>query len=325
MSAPTTRFTLGLDLTTLGAKASVQRRATARTGEKVSLTDVAEYLDLAREAGVELVTVGESFRLEDTSRQDAWLDPAVLASRLGAEGHLTDGPAIAPALPAGFIDPVRLARAVAGIHARSGGNGGWQVPISTTAGGVHEEIRRVWAANKDANTGGRRPLLVTAPTDRATAVVAGRHSDVVRLRVSTIEEAREWRTAIRTAATQAGRNPDDVRVVVDAITVIGDDAASALFRADLLRDLGSQADTLTVAGTARGVAEELQAWSASGAVDGVVILPGSVPTDVVALATQLAPELRSLGVLEGDGVAEDLLPASAGLDAALDAALANWN
>lgn len=114
-------------------------------------------------------------------------------------------------------------------------------------------------------------------------------------------------------------------MVVDAITVIGDDAASALFRADLLRDLGSQADTLTVAGTARGVAEELQAWSASGAVDGVVILPGSVPTDVVALATQLAPELRSLGVLEGDGVAEDLLPASAGLDAALDAALANWN
>ena len=301
MSArPTPRtLTLGLDLTTLGAKTSSFRRESAATGERVALSDVVDYIALAREAGVDLVTFGEAFRLDDVSRSDAWLDPAVIASRLAAAGVLHDGPTVVPALPAGFLDPVRLARAVAGIHARSGGRAGWQVPISATAGGVHAEVRRVWEATADAQVGGRTPLIVTAPLEATTAVVAGRYSDVVRLQVADVAEARRRRTAIRTAAEQAGRNPDDVRVVVDAVTVVAQDAASALFRADLLRDLGTHADhdQLTVAGTARGVADVFEDWFSQDAVDGFVVLPGSLPADVHSLATELAPALVARGLL----------------------------
>lgn len=301
MSArPTPRtLTLGLDLTTLGAKTSSFRRESAATGERVALSDVVDYIALAREAGVDLVTFGEAFRLDDVSRSDAWLDPAVIASRLAAAGVLHDGPTVVPALPAGFLDPVRLARAVAGIHARSGGRAGWQVPISATAGGVHAEVRRVWDATADAQVGGRTPLIVTAPLEATTAVVAGRYSDVVRLQVADVAEARRRRTAIRTAAEQAGRNPDDVRVVVDAVTVVAQDAASALFRADLLRDLGTHADhdQLTVAGTARGVADVFEDWFSQDAVDGFVVLPGSLPADVHSLATELAPALVARGLL----------------------------
>jgi len=296
-----TTLTLGLDLTTLGAKASSFRRPEASTGERVELADVAEYVALAREAGVDLITFGEAFRLDGSPRQDAWLDPAVIASRLAATGALENGPVVVPALPAGFLDPVRLARAVAGIHARSAGRAGWQLPISATAGGVHAEVRRVWAATPDAQVGGRTPLVVTAPLEPTTAVVAGRYSDVVRLQVSDPVEAQRRRAAIRTAAEQAGRNPDDVRVVVDAVTVVAQDAPSALFRADLLRDLGTHPDhdQLTVAGTARGVADVFEDWFTQGAVDGFVVLPGSLPADVHALAHELAPALVERGLLAG--------------------------
>jgi len=294
-------LTLGLDLTTLGAKASSFRRPDASAGDRVELSDVAEYVALAREAGVDLIAFGEAFRLDANPRHDAWLDPAVISSRLAATGALTDGPVVVPALPAGFLDPVRLARAVAGIHARSAGRAGWQLPISATAGGVHAEVRRVWEATPDAQVGGRTPLIVTAPLEATTAVVAGRYSDVVRLQVSDLAEAHRRRAAIRTAAEQAGRNPDDVRVVVDAVTVIAQDAPSALFRADLLRDLGTHADhdQLTVAGTARGVADVFEDWFTQGAVDGFVVLPGSLPADVHALAHELAPSLVERGLLAG--------------------------
>ena len=292
-------FTLGLDLTTLGAKSPAHRRATAVSGERVVISDVVEYFALAREAGVDLVTIGESFRLDDAPRNDAWLDPAVISSRLAAAGVLDGGPRVVPALPAGLLDPVRLARAVLGIHARSGGRAGWQVPSSPTAGGVHAEVLRVWGAAEDGLVQGRKPLLVTAPAEAEAAVVAGRYSDVVRLRVTSIEEAIARRTAIRTAAAEAGRNPNDVRVLVDAVTVIANDEASALFRADLIRDVGTHAglEPLTIAGTPSGVADEFEEWFVSGAVDGIVVLPGSLPADVHALATQLAPELRERGLL----------------------------
>lgn len=295
----TGRLLLGVDLTTTGAKAPLHRRSSAGTGQRVSLGDVADYVALSRDAGAELVTFGESFRLDDAPRNDAWLDPAVIASRLAAAGLLDGGQRVVSALPGGFLDPMRLARAIAGIHARSGGRAGWQLPTSTTSGGVHAEVRRVWSLTPEARTGGRAPLLVTAPTDPATAVVAGRWSDVVRLRVTDVAEARRRRLAIRTAAEQAGRNPDDVRVVVDAVTVISDDAASALFRADLLRDLGTVEgpEPLTVAGTGGGVADVLQEWVEADAADGFVVLPGSLPTDVLAIAGSLAPELRERGLL----------------------------
>lgn len=294
-----TPITLGLDLTATGAKAPLHIRSGAALGRTVPLGDVADYLVLAAEAGVDFVTFGESFRLDEAPRPDAWLDPAVVTSRLAAAGLLASAPAVVAALPAGFLDPVRLARAIAGIHARSGGRAGWQLPTSPTAGGVHAEVRRVWAASRDAATGGHQPLLVTAPTEATTAVVAGQHSDVVRLRVSERAEASERRSAIRTAAAAAGRNPDQVRVVLDVVTVLADDTASARFRADLLRDLGEQPGpaALTVAGTPGEVASELESWVADGAVDGFVLIPGSLPTDVLALVSGLAPQLRERGLL----------------------------
>ncbi|ROR93152.1 alkanesulfonate monooxygenase SsuD/methylene tetrahydromethanopterin reductase-like flavin-dependent oxidoreductase (luciferase family) [Salana multivorans] len=301
---PTTRLTLGLDLTGLGAKAPLHTRARSSRAQHVSLGDVSDYLLLAAEAGIDLVTVGESFRLDDAARPDAWLDPAVLVSRLAAAGLLHGATAIVPALPAGLLDPVRLARAVAGLQVRTDGRAGWQLPATVTAGGVHAEVRRVWAGDRALVTAGA-PLLVTAPAEPEAAVVAGRHSDVVRLRVSDLAEAAARREAIRTAAAAAGRNPDDVRVVVDVVTVIAQDELSAQFRADLLRDVSDgaseEAATLTLAGTAQTVADALEEWA--GVVDGFVLVPGSLPTDALAIAHGLVPELAARGLVPAPAAA----------------------
>lgn len=295
-----TALTLGIDLTGLGAKAPVHTRArgTDLPAQHVSLGDVSDYLHLISEAGIDLVTVGESFRLDDAPRPDAWLDPAVLVSRLAAAGLLHGATTLVPALPAGLLDPVRLARAVASLQVRTQGRTGWQVRTSPTSGGVHAEVRRVWEGDRAlAAAATAAPLLVTTLTDPADVVVAGRHSDVVRLRVTGVAQARERRDAIRTAAAAAGRNPADVRVVLDVLTVIGQDDASARFRADLLRDVSDapREEPLTIAGTAASVAAELGGWA--GVVDGFVLVPGSLPTDVVAIAGALVPALTERALL----------------------------
>ncbi|ACQ79884.1 hypothetical protein Bcav_1628 [Beutenbergia cavernae DSM 12333] len=293
---------LGVDLTTVGVASSPYRRASAHDDERIDVSDVARYVRLAESARADFVTFGTSFRLESGAapRRDAWLDPAVVASRLADPRHLgTHAPALVPALPAGLIDPIRLAHAIAGLHARSGGLGAWQVTPSPTAGGVFAEILRVWEAAPD-RPGGDRPALVVPVGSPEDVSVAGRYADVVRLRVSDPEAARALRAGVRTAAAGAGRDPDGVPVLVDALTVIADDASSAEFRADLIRDVGGvdpTEDLLTIAGTPAHAADVVEEWVRAEAADGVVVLPGSLPADVVALARDVTPELVSRGLL----------------------------
>lgn len=288
-----TGLVLGLDLTGAGVAPARHRRTTAPV-QRLALGDLADYVQLAQTAGIDLVVLGESFRLDDAARSDSWLDPAVAASRLAAAGLLAGRTHVVPALPAGYLDPLRLARAIGALQDRSGGRAGWQVPIFPTADGVHAEIRRAWHARTERH-GGTTPLLVTAPREASDAVVVGNHSDVVRLDVRSRAEAIARRRAVRTAAERAGRDPEDVRVLVDARCVIGEDSASAQFRADLLRDLDADLDPLTFAGTGQDVAQELHDWAEAGAADGFVLTPGSLRSDVTAIVRELAPALDSRG------------------------------
>ena len=71
----------------------------------------------------------------------------------------------------------------------------------------------------------------------ASVAVAGAYADVVRIEASDAQAARALREAVRAAATTAGRDPDDVRVLVDAVVLISPDAAAARARLDILGDL----------------------------------------------------------------------------------------
>ena len=142
------------------------------------------------------------------------------------------------------------------------------------------------------------PVVVRGDSAEALAL-AGRRADVVRVRATTLDGARALRDQVRAAAAEAGRNPDDLRVLVDVYAVIGQDRASAQARLDLLEGLeGITWDTgsLTHVGTARDLAEVVEEWFDAGAADGFTIRPSSLRTDLDALVDDVVPLLQEAGV-----------------------------
>ncbi|QGH69794.1 LLM class flavin-dependent oxidoreductase [Pseudactinotalea sp. HY158] len=140
-------------------------------------------------------------------------------------------------------------------------------------------------------------MVVRVGSDVDVEIAAAR-ADVARLRVDSVEEARNLRAALRTAARDWGRDADEIKVLVDVHTLIAPDAARAQARADLLRDLGlAPADgLLRTAGPAHELARLWQNWVRAGAADGFTVIPASVPTDVVALVSEVLPDLRARGL-----------------------------
>ncbi|WP_421733549.1 LLM class flavin-dependent oxidoreductase [Cellulomonas sp.] len=141
---------------------------------------------------------------------------------------------------------------------------------------------------------GHPPIVVRVGSD-ASFGLAARHADVVRISATDRDEALDLRLRLRAAAAAAGREPGDLRVLVDAFVVIGPDRASARARLDLLTELeGVEWDTgsLTHVGTARDLADTFLDWSAVGAADGFVVRPASLHTDLDVLVDGVVPLLR---------------------------------
>lgn len=143
-----------------------------------------------------------------------------------------------------------------------------------------------------------RPVVVLRADGPAALAVAGRHADVVRVRAGDRQAAVAHRREIREAARHEGRTPDEVRVLVDVVAVLGPDRASARARLDLLREIdgtGWDTGSLIVAGTPQDLAALVADWVDAGAADGFVVRPGSVQTDLVGLVDGVVPLLRAAG------------------------------
>jgi len=145
---------------------------------------------------------------------------------------------------------------------------------------------------------GQPPVVVRAGTP-ASLDLAARRADVVRVRAATRDEAAALRARVRDAAADAGRDPDDLRVLVDAYVVVGDTRASAQARLDLLEDLEGvswDTDSLTHVGTARDLAVTVEEWAHAGAADGFLLRPSSLSTDLDAIVDGVVPLLQGAGL-----------------------------
>ncbi|GEK21104.1 LLM class flavin-dependent oxidoreductase [Cellulomonas xylanilytica] len=142
---------------------------------------------------------------------------------------------------------------------------------------------------------GRPPVVVRVRSDESFGLAA-RHADVVRISATTRDEALDLRLRLRAAAVAAGREPGDLRVLADAFAVTGPDEASARARLDLLTELDGvrwDTDSLTHVGTARKLTDTFLDWWEIGAVDGFVVRPSSLHTDLDALVDGVVPMLRT--------------------------------
>jgi len=147
------------------------------------------------------------------------------------------------------------------------------------------------------------PVVVVRGDSDAALAVAAEHADVVRVRATTLEQARSLREQVRSAAADHGRNPDDVIVLVDLYAVIGPDRASAQARLDLLEGLAGvswDTDSYTHVGTDRDLAATAEEWLLAGATDGFTVRPSSLQTDLVALVDGVVPLLRRAGIYKSE-------------------------
>ncbi len=104
---------------------------------------------------------------------------------------------------------------------------------------------------------------------------------------------------IDAAAHDAGRAGEDrPQVLADLVVFLGPDAAAAEGRKARLDDLAGAAftsDATIFTGTAAELAELLLEWRAAG-LTGFRLRPGAIPDDLLAITTELVPELQRRGV-----------------------------
>ncbi|GAA1645690.1 LLM class flavin-dependent oxidoreductase [Georgenia ruanii] len=300
------KATIGLDLTGLGVSGATDGFSADLPVEKADLARLASYTRSAHRGGVSFVSLGEQFRLRSDRavRHDSWLDPVVAARRISP--HAAAG--LVPSVPVRGADLSLVAGELAQISSTGGAWAGLQVSdhngdtdaLARTLSGVTGTLPRRAGAAKAA-----RPRVCVPVSTESEVELAGSFADVVRIREQDLEWARELRYAVRAAARAAGR--EDVRVLVDLHAVISADRASAEARAELVADIdGDDAPwrgALSAVGTPGDVADLIQTWVQGGAADGFVVLPGSLPADVVGLLRGVLPELRTRGLVAEQAVA----------------------
>ncbi|WP_420114687.1 hypothetical protein [Pseudactinotalea sp.] len=296
---------VALDLSGTGAP-----RAWAGSGDSESeafiMGRLAGLASLADKGGVDLIALDSSFRLGSGRRRDDWLDGALAASRLGRHtGALT----VAASVPLGVTDAAHVASAVGSVHKATEGRAAWQVERGTrplSARSVDAVITALGAPRVSRRTGrdvnAKAAQVVVTVREPLDLELAAARADIARIRVATLEEAIASRAAIRQAAAEWGRAADDVRVLVDVSTVLAADDDGARARADLLTVLENEsereadASLLSFVGTSAGFADLWQEWVDAGAADGFTVIPASVPTDVLAVVTEVLDELTARGL-----------------------------
>jgi len=296
--APRTRHTTGaalrtslvaLDLSGAGAPRE-WRRGADPDAESFIMGRLAGLAALADKGGVDLITLDETFHAAGQRRRDDWLDGAVAASRLSR--HTTTA-TLVTTVPLGPTRPDHVAGALASVHRASAGRAGWQ--LETNAAVAPRTVDAVIGAWGRPSA---RPQLVVPVRTAVDGELAAARADVARLSVATFEEAHAARAAIRQAAADWGRDPDEVQVLVDVQAVISADRPSARARWDLLTSLETQprAVPLRSLGTAADLADLWGSWVHRGGADGFTVIPASVPTDVAALVQQVVPALEARGL-----------------------------
>ncbi|MEU4375975.1 MULTISPECIES: LLM class flavin-dependent oxidoreductase [Pseudonocardia] len=138
-----------------------------------------------------------------------------------------------------------------------------------------------------------QPLTVLRGDEIEALATVGRYADVVRVAADTVAGAAEARDRVRAAVADAGRDPEQVTVLLDVETLLGDDAAARLRELDAL----APADADTVPATLRHVGDPaalaglLRDAAEERAADGFVLAPLALPSGVDEIVDGLLPAL----------------------------------
>ncbi|HEY0576007.1 MAG TPA: LLM class flavin-dependent oxidoreductase [Pseudonocardia sp.] len=152
------------------------------------------------------------------------------------------------------------------------------------------------------------PVVLRADEPEALPVV-GRWAQVVRIAAPDLAAASAARARVRDAVAAAGRDPDEVAVLLDVETLLADttdQAQATLAQLDgwagaggfALRTHTQRAATAEVIGTPAALADLIEDAVRGRAADGVTLVPLALPSGLRFIADRLVPllaerELRS--------------------------------
>jgi alkanesulfonate monooxygenase SsuD/methylene tetrahydromethanopterin reductase-like flavin-dependent oxidoreductase (luciferase family) len=281
------RMHLGVELRGAG-----RHPAALRLGgvDPAALADPAWWTQLVRDAaarGLDLVV------LPAPGDPAGVLDVMTLAERIAP---FVPGIGLVPQVDVAAAEPTVPAKAIATLDVVSTG---WE-PV--TSAGWREAGPVVEGVLDPGDDGVRRlprsrPLIVVRADGPDALAVAARHADVVRVAAAGLDAAQDVRERVRAAAAAAGRDPDDLTILLDVEVHLAGDAADA--RASL-RQLDRSGElppsTLRVVGTAVELANLVERTVALRAADGITFLPLALPTDLLAVTRQVVPLLAGRGL-----------------------------
>jgi alkanesulfonate monooxygenase SsuD/methylene tetrahydromethanopterin reductase-like flavin-dependent oxidoreductase (luciferase family) len=102
---------------------------------------------------------------------------------------------------------------------------------------------------------------------------------------------------VRRAVADAGRDPDTVAVLLDVETLLAPTPDSARSQLDALdAHVALPVGTARVVGTPDELVDLVAAVTASGAADGVTVVPLALPSGLRILADDVAPRLLDRGL-----------------------------
>jgi alkanesulfonate monooxygenase SsuD/methylene tetrahydromethanopterin reductase-like flavin-dependent oxidoreductase (luciferase family) len=144
------------------------------------------------------------------------------------------------------------------------------------------------------------PLVVLRADEEEALPVAARRADVVRIAAPDLPAAAAARERIRSAVAEAGRDPEDVTVLLDVEVHLAADRHRArrdLAELDALAGAELPASSVRVLGPPTDLADLVGAAVRTRAADGVTLVPLVLPSDLDAVADQAVPLLAGRGLL----------------------------
>jgi alkanesulfonate monooxygenase SsuD/methylene tetrahydromethanopterin reductase-like flavin-dependent oxidoreductase (luciferase family) len=144
------------------------------------------------------------------------------------------------------------------------------------------------------------PLVVLRADEEEAVPVAARWADVVRISAPDLPTAADARERIRSAVADAGRDPDDVTVLLDVEAHLAtgrDRARRDLAELDALAGAELPASSVRVLGPPTDLADLIGSAVRTRAADGVTLVPLVLPADLDVVADQVVPLLAGRGLL----------------------------
>lgn len=145
-----------------------------------------------------------------------------------------------------------------------------------------------------------QPLVVMdAGPHAAPDAVAARWADVIVIDAATPAQARARRLALSDAVQMAGRQPEEVFVLVRVEILLATTetlAAQELAALDEVESWTRQDERFRFVGSAGALAATFTDWARAAATDGFMVLPARLPVDLDRLVDGVVPALKDAGV-----------------------------